>query len=54
MIEHILHKRIYAHEINGKFVVYISDITIEVRTQAVILINRTRGNFCLNKGQTIK
>ena len=45
IIDNVLHKRIYSHGINGKLVVYIGDFTFEVRTQAMLLINRTRGNF---------
>ena len=51
MVDQIPPKRIiYGPEINGNPIVYIGDLTFEIRARAVRHVNRTRGNSRLNKG----
>ena len=49
MVDPIPPKRIYGPEINGYPIVYIGDLTFEIRARAVRHVIRTRGNSRLNK-----
>ena len=52
MVDQIPQKRIYCPEINGNPIVYIGDLTFEIRARVVHHVIRTRGNSRLNKAET--
>ena len=49
MVDQIPQKRFYGPEINGKSIVYIGDLAFEIRARAVRHVNKTWGNYRLNK-----
>ena len=53
MVYHIHQKAFDAPEISADLLVYICDITFEIRARAARHVIGTRGNSCLNKAKKI-